>query len=189
MIPFYADVDAAYGRLSGDVAIAASAGVAVSGSGGAAGAGAADPRFAGDLRLRYLQTAGLFGTVEAGGGSVLATGIELRPLFVSRWALGRELGYPRLDMLIDSAALEVGVAFLHDPEPRSRSTARAFQAGLGLELPFFTTATGPLLGLHAGLRWTDASLAGQGAPAGFVSLTLGWQQIFSGHVVDYEERR
>lgn len=174
MIPVYADVDAAYGRLNGDVAIAASAGVA---------AGTSSPRFDGDLRLRYLQTAGVFGTVEAGSGSVLATGIELRPLFVSRWALGRELGYPRLDMLIDSAAIEVGVAFLHP------GSERAFQAGLGLELPFFTVASGPFLGIHAGARWTEASLAGEGAGAGFIALSLGWQQIFTGHVVDYEERR
>ena len=174
MIPLYAEVDAAYGRLSGDVAVAASAGV---------GLGASAPRLAGDLRLRYLQTAGLFGTVMAGDGSLLATGIELRPLFVSRWALGRELGYPRLDMLIDSAAIEVGVAFVH---PGSQ---RAFQAGLGLELPFFSVATGPFLGVHAGLRWSEDALAGQGAGQGFLALTLGWQQIFTGHVVDYEERR
>ena len=173
MIAVYADVDAAYGRLNGDVAIAASAGVA---------AGASKPRFDGDLRLRYLQTAGLFGTVEGGDGSVLATGIELRPLFVSRSALGRELGYPRLDMLIDSAAIEVGVAFLHP------GSTRAFHAGLGLEVPFFRTATGPFLGVHTGLRWTEASLAGNGAGAGFVALSFGWQQIFTGHLVDYEER-
>jgi hypothetical protein len=173
MIPIYADVDAAYGRLNGDVAIAASAGVA---------AGRPGPRFDGDLRLRYLQTAGVFGTVVAGDGTLLATGIELRPLFVSRWALGNELGYPRLDMLIDSAAIEVGVAFLH---PGSQ---RAFQAGLGLELPFFTVATGPFLGIHGGLRWSEDALAGQGTGEAFVALTLGWQQIFTGHVVDYEER-
>lgn len=182
MIPFlgvaYADVDAAYGRLDGDVAVAASAGVAVSSS-----EGEAVTRFDGDLRLRYLQTAGLFGTVEAGEGSVLATGIELRPLFVSRWALGRELGYPRLDLLIDSLAIEVGVAFLHP------GSERALQAGFGLELPFFTTASGPMLGVHAGLRWTDEALAGGAGGTGFIALTLGWQQIFTGHVVDYEERR
>lgn len=176
----FPDVDAAYGRLSGDVAIAASAGVS---------AGSGDPRIAGDLRLRYLQTAGVFGTVEAGNGSVVATGIELRPLFVSRWALGRELGYSRLDMLIDSAAIEMGVAFLHDTGGATRGLPRALQTGLGLELPFFANATGPFLGVHAGFRWSDAALAGQRGGAGFVALTLGWQQIFSGHVVDYEERR
>jgi hypothetical protein len=174
MIPVYADVDAAYGRLNGDVAIAASAGV---------GADASVARFDGDLRLRYLQTAGVFGTVMAGNGSLLATGIELRPLFVSRWALGNELGHPRLDMLIDSAAIEIGVAFVH---PGSQ---RAFQAGLGLELPFFSVATGPFLGIHAGLRWSEDALAGNGAGQAFVAVTLGWQQIFRGHVVDYEERR
>jgi hypothetical protein len=169
-----ADVDAAYGRLNGDVAIAASAGMA---------AGATTPRFDGDLRLRYLQTAGLFGTVEAGDGSLLATGIELRPLFVSRWALGNELGNPPLDMLIDSAALELGVAFLHP------GGGRALQASVGLELPLFPTATGPFVGVHAGARWNEDALAGNGAAAGFVAISLGWQQIFTGHVVDYEEHR
>ena len=61
MMPVYADVDAAYGRLNGDVAIAASAGVAAGPSNRDSGLG---PRFDGDLRLRYLQTAGLFGTVN-----------------------------------------------------------------------------------------------------------------------------
>lgn len=169
------DIDAAYGRLDGDLAIAASAGVA---------AGAPGARFAGDLRLRYLQTAGLFGTVEAGDERrVLATGIEVRPLFVSRWALGREIGRPRLDMVIDSAALELGVAFLH---PGSQ---RALQAGIGLELPLFEDATGPFFGLHAGVRWTEESLAGQSAGTGFVALTVGWQQVFTGHLIDYGERR
>jgi hypothetical protein len=113
----------------------------------------------------------------------VATGIELRPLFVSRWALGRELGYPRLDLLIDSAALELGIAFLHP------GGDRALQASVGFEVPFFTSATGPFLGVHAGARWTEDALAGNGGAEGFVAVGLGWQQIFTGHVVDFEERR
>ena len=158
MIVAFADVDAAYGRLAGDVAIAASAGAATGMTTATSGA-----RFNGDLRLRYLQTAGVFGTVEAGDHRLVATGIELRPLFVSRWALGRELGNPRLDMLIDSAALELGVAFRHPGLGLSR------QISSGGEGPVGANAAGPFIGLHTGLRWSEDALAGNGAGAVFVA--------------------
>src|SRR6185436_12121396 len=119
--------DGVYGRFEGDVAVVGAVGMT---------AGPRTPRISGDARFRYLSTAGLFVTYEDGPlvGSraeprrVFATGVELRPLFLARWAQGLEIGEPRVDLLIDSLALEIGAAFAGRP---------GLQAGLGLEIPIF----------------------------------------------------
>lgn len=184
--------DGSHGRFDGDLAIAGAVGMTV---------GPRGPRASGDLRLRYLSTAGVFGTYEDGPlvGSdaeprrTVAFGLELRPLFLARWATGRELGLPRLDLLIDSLALEVGAVFAQ-PEGARFGARPGLQAGLGLELPFFATASGPFLGLHGGARWSDAALSGgpldgPSDRALYLNITLGWQQLFGGHVVDMGDRR
>ncbi|MBX3209528.1 MAG: hypothetical protein KF764_31125 [Labilithrix sp.] len=190
--------DASHGRFDGDLGIAGSVGMT---------AGPRGPRAGGDLRFRYLSTAGLFAAYEDGPlvGSkaeprrVFAFGIELRPLFLARWATGRDLGMPRLDLFIDSLAFELGAVFVQ-PDGASfggggRSGGRpGFQAGLGLELPFFATASGPFAALHGGVRWSDAALSGgplEGPSdrALFLTVSVGWQQLFGGHVVDLGDRR
>ncbi len=176
--------DTSHGRFDGDLAIAPSVGATF---------GPRGPRVAGDFRFRYLSTAGLFLTYEDGplvGSSaqprrVFATGVELRPLFLARWARGLEIGEPRLDLLIDSLALEVGAAFAGRP---------GLQAGLGLEIPVFAKATGLFLGVHGGARWSDVALSGGplGGPSDrslYLALTLGWQQLFGGNVVDMGDPR
>jgi hypothetical protein len=184
--------DASHGRFDGDVAVAGSGGVTV---------GPRGPRATLDMRLRYLSTAGLFTTYEDGPlvGSdseprrALAFGVELRPLFLARWATGRELGNPRLDLLIDSVALELGALFAQ-PEGARFGARPGLQAGLGLELPFFATASGPFMGLHGGVRWSDAALSGGPVDgpsdrALYLTISLGWQQLFGGHVVDLGDGR
>lgn len=154
-----------------------------------------------DLRLRYLSTAGLFASYEEGPlvGSnadprrVLALGVELRPLFLARWATDSEFGRPRLDLFVDSLALEVG-AVLVEPEDARFGARAGLQMGFGLELPFFKTASGPFIGLHGGARWSDAALSGGplGGPSDralYLTLAVGWQQLFGGHVADLGDRR
>ena len=68
------------------------------------------------------------------------------------------------------------------------------QAGLGVELPFFATASGPFVGLHGGVRWSDAALSGgplEGPSdrALYLTISAGWQQLFGGHVVDLGDRK
>ncbi len=185
--------DASYGRIDGDVSLVAGLGVT---------AGPRGPRAAADLRLRYIDTVGAFVTYEdgpafgTGNGTdprrVLATGLELRPLFLARWLVGKELGNPRLDLTIDSLGLELG-AFFAQPTGAAFASRPGFQAGLGLELPIFTRASGPWLGLHGGARWSDAALAGDSLRgpsdrALFLSITLAWHQVFGAHVVDINDR-
>ncbi len=183
--------DTTYGRLDGDVTFVAGAGLTV---------GPRSPRGEVELRARYLETAGLFATYEDGvvlhadaePRRVLAGGLELRPLFLGRWLTGRELGSPRADLAIDSLAIEVG-AFLAQPMGGSLGQRPGLQAGLGVELPLLPRASGPWIGLHGGVRWSDAVLGGDpvGGPAdraAFLTITIAWHQIVGTHVVDVGDR-
>jgi hypothetical protein len=183
--------DATYGRLDGDIGLVGGVGVAV---------GPRSPRAAVDLRLRYMETAGLFFTYEDGkafGGSpepvrVLAGGLELRPLFIARWLTGRELTLPRVDLLLDSFGIELG-GFFAQPVGGTLGERPGFQAGLGLEVPILPKASGPWIGLHGGLRWSDGVLGGDAVQgpadrAAFLSITLAWHQIVGSHVVDVNDR-
>jgi hypothetical protein len=183
--------DTTFGRIEGDVGVVGGAGVAF---------GPRAPRAALDVRLRYLDTIGLFGTYEDASilgttsepRRVIATGVELRPLFLGRWLTGREIASGRLDLAIDSFGFELG-AFFAQPTAGSFSSRPGVQLGLGLELPFFAKASGPWIGLHGGVRWSDAALGGTGSDSPldrslYFAVTLAWHQLFVTHVVDAGDR-
>jgi len=185
------DTDTSYGRIEGDVSASVGVGATL---------GPRGPRAAADLRLRYLWTAGLFATYEDGPifGSasdprrVFATGIELRPLFLARWLQGLETGNGYLDLTIDSFGLELGAVFM-EPVGRSFGSRPGLQAGVGLQIPFLPHATGPVIGVHGGARWSDAALAGHAVDGPsdrslYLLVTIAWQQAFSAHVVDLGDR-
>ncbi len=189
-----ASPDGVFGRVDGDFAVAGGLGATF---------GPRGPRAAADLRARYMQMTGLFVTYEDGPllGSkaeperVLATGLEVRPLFLARWLLGGQLGLPLLDLVIDSLALELGASFAQ-PAGRSFAAKPGLQAGLGLEVPLFAKATGLFVGVHGGGRWSDTALGGGGPDtlgpsdrAGFVLVAIGWQQVLGGPVEARESRR
>lgn len=185
--------DTSHGRIDGDLA-------AVGGLG--ATFGPRSPRATVDVRLRYLWTAGAFVTYEdgplvSGSGAeprrVIATGLEVRPLFLARWLNGLESGSAYADLTIDSLGLELGAVFLQ-PEGGHFDGHPGLQAGIGWEVPILPRASGPLLGFHVGARWSDAALGGrtEAGPADramYFALTLGWQQVFGAHVVDLGDRR
>jgi hypothetical protein len=182
-----ADEDTTYGRIEGDVALSLGAGATIAPRG---------PRGAVDLRARYLDTAGLFVTYEDFGidpRRVLATGFELRPLFLARWATGRHAQKGRLDLFIDSLGLELGLA-LAQPEGASFASRPGLQLGLGVELPVFERATGFWLGVHGGLRWSDRALggndiAGPSDRSAYLTISLSWHQVITTHAVDVGDRR
>jgi hypothetical protein len=183
--------EASYGRVEGDVTAVAGAGVV---------AAARGARVEGELRLRYLESAGVFAAYEDGAAigagaeplRVLAVGLELRPLFLYRWLQGHELERPRLDLVVDSFALELGAAFVQ-PAGRGFASGTGIQAGIGLELPLLERVSGPWIGLHGGVRWAGDALAAGSARAAddrevFVALTLAWHQLFVAHWVDLGDR-
>jgi hypothetical protein len=191
--PASAKPDATYGRIAGDIGLVLGAGATF---------GPRSPRLSADLRFRYLETAGLFFTYEDGslvsssGTSaeplrVLALGFEIRPLFMARWLTGHELGAARADLMIDSLALELG-GFLAQPEGGTLGDQPGLQAGLGLEIPVFPRASGPWIGLHGGVRWSEAVLGGAAITgpddrALFGTITIEWHQLVGAHVVDLRD--
>ena len=182
-----ADDDTADGRVDGDLGLVFGLGVAVAGS----------PRGAAEVRLRYLETAGIFATYEDGFGGpdplrVFAAGLELRPLFLGRWVTGRELGIRWMDLVLDSFGMEIGT-FFEQTAHAPMNTPPGLQAGLGLELPLIGTVNGPWIDIHAGARWSDVVLEG-GAVRGptdravFVTVTVAYHRVFGAHVVDVNDR-
>lgn len=187
-------VDPTYGRLEGDLGVVVGAGGVVASRGVRAGA---------EVRVRYLETAGLFVTYEDGHvfgaalepESLLAGGFELRPLFLFRWLQGRESRRARLDLALDSIGLELG-ATVEQPSGGTFASRAGLEVGLGVELPIFETASGPWIAVRGALRWSEARLGGQGSDAtqgandrdAVLAITLGWHQILSAHLVDAGDR-
>jgi hypothetical protein len=179
-----ANLDTTYGRIDGDVGVVLGAGVTL---------GPSAPRGTVDLRLRYLDTVGLFGFYEDGfGGSdprrIAGGGFEIRPLFLGRWLEGVELSLAWLDLVIDSLGFELG-AFFEEPLGAGFATRPGLQASLGIEVPLLPRASGPFLGLHGGARWSDAaieeqSVMGPASRCAFLAVTLAYHRIFAAHLVD-----
>jgi hypothetical protein len=186
-----ADTDTSYGRVQGDLGIVVGAGATVADGG---------PRAEGEMRLRYLETAGVFATYEDGPAlrsgaeprRVFATGLEVRPLFLFRWLKGHETSREFFDLLVDSMGIELGAAFVQ-PSGTSFQSRPALQAGLMVEVPLFGAASGPWLGIHGGGRWSDGALQ-DGTTAGpddrsfYLSFSLAWHQVVLSHVVDVGDR-
>jgi hypothetical protein len=184
-------VEPSYGRIEGDVTLVAGAGGVVTPGG---------PRVTGELRARYLETVGLFATYEDGPlvGSasdprrIVAAGFELRPFFLYRWLRGLETHRARWDLFLDSIGLELGMIWAQ-PEGRSFASRPGFEGGLGVEVPIVAAASGPWIGLHGGLRWSDDTLASGSVRTGvdreaYLSITLAWHQVVSAHLVDVGDR-
>lgn len=128
--------DGVYGRFNGDLTL--TLGLGAEFQEGAHGAALA--------RALYYHTAGLTLSYADGFGRDLPVrraafaGIELRPLFLPRWALDLEFGCPLLDLSLDSLALGAGVFVAARTEP---DEARAgLELSLGLGVPLFAKAEG-----------------------------------------------
>jgi hypothetical protein len=187
-----ANAEPTYGRIAGDMTLVAGLGTVLA-SGG--------PRAEGELRIRYLETAGLFATYEDGalvGSSVeprrvLAGGLELRPLFLFRWLKGHETSHARLDLALDSVGFELGVT-LPQSVGSSFASRPGFEVGVGVELPILASATGPWIGLHGAIRWSDEALTSGEVQSDAdrelcLALTLAWHQVVWTHAVDVGDLR
>jgi len=183
--------DPSLGRVEGDVGV-------VAGLGGAFGPNS--PRALAEVRVRYLESAGLFATYEDGsilgetpqGSRAFATGLELRPLFLYRWLDGHETRRARLDLLLDSFGLELGAWFPQAPGAGFVAHP-GLEVGIGVDVPMGTSATGLWFGVHGGVRWGDRSLGAgvantQDDRALYLAVIVAWHQIMAAHLVDAGDR-
>ncbi len=182
-------VDGSYGRVEGDLLFNGSLGVSV----GEGGAG-----FDTHVGLLYLSTAGIYGRyAEAFGDEaaafdrLFATGIELRPVFLGRYALDLERGPAHVDLFLDSFALLLGATF-SDPIGPESTVVPGLEFGASIEFPILPSASGPYVGVLGLIRTTDDDLLGyrdadlieRGSSLVF---TLSWHQIFDSGLVDLRD--
>lgn len=152
--------DGVYGRLDGSLTLSGSVGAELE---------AAEPRAQLRLAAHYLWTAGVYGRYSEAFGSaderperVVSFGIDVRPLFLPRFALDLEQGPSFLDLTLDSLSLTAGSYFAsslpHQPAPprhRGFGERRGFETGLGLAFPLCGSARGLWLDARAERRFAD----------------------------------
>jgi len=103
-----------------------------------------------------------------------SVGVELRPLFLPRWALGYERGPAWVDLALDSAAIGFG-AYFSDAEADGRGTRGAWMS-LGLGAPLLGDASGPWIELRALRRFPDHAAAGVDAHNALF-VYLSWHHV------------
>jgi hypothetical protein len=124
--------DGVYGRFDGSLALAGSVGLEFEDS---------QPRAAVRFSAHYLWTAGVYARYADAFGTdermarALSFGVDLRPLFLPRFALDLEHGPALLDLTLDSLAL-TGGAYFEEPRAGSLGDQRGFETGLGVGVPF-----------------------------------------------------
>ena len=174
-----ADEAGGYGRFQGDVGLSLEAGLSES--------------FGGEsLALRgsvfYLSTVGLvaqyndsLGLHEQSLQRSFMGGVELRPLFMGRFAQNMEYGPAHLDLLLDSIGIGLGLY---------RQWAlpdHGMEVSLGLELPFLPQANAPFVALRGAMRWSlqaRTATVDPPAPTGMLTLSIGYHHLFATHAVD-----
>jgi len=143
--------DGVYDRFDGDLDL----GLALGAELGSAGTPAPIVRGS----AHYFSIAGLYaaGRFKASSDSAPALfdlGVDVRPLFVPRWAKGYETGPAFFDLTLDSLSLSLG-GFWSAKSDR-REAAHGFEAGLGFGLPLLAAAAGPWLEARGVLRYPDS---------------------------------
>jgi len=185
-------VDPSYGRIEGDVAVAPGLGFAAVARGAS---------LVGEMRIRYLETAGIFAVYEDGSvvGSAaeprrsLAVGTELRPLFLARYLQDLEVRRAWFDLIVDSLGLDLGAVFAQ-PAGESFGESPGLQVGLGFGVPLAIRACGPWVGVRAGIRWSEDALTtgrvrGADDRSAYLAVLLVYEQLFMTHAVDVGDRR
>ncbi|MBI4953704.1 MAG: hypothetical protein HY908_16890 [Myxococcales bacterium] len=179
--------DGLYGRFDGDLMLSAEAGPTESFPGEALSV---------RLGLHYLATAGVFAAYDESFGlaaqpvwRAFAGGVELRPLFLARFATDFEHGPALLDLFADSFALALGGYLAQLPTSACEPPVRCLDTGLvaaaSIELPLLPQIDGPFLALRTSLRWSEQEHV---ALDGMLGLTLGWHGIVPTHLVDASDR-
>jgi hypothetical protein len=145
--------DGVYGRFDGDLDLGLALGAELGSAGQAAPALRAS--------AHYFSIAGVYaaGRVKAGdesAPSLFGLGVDLRPLFVPRWARGYETGPGLFDLTLDSLSLSLG-AFWAQRAAHATEPSRGFEAQLGFGIPLLATAAGPWFEARGALRYPDGA--------------------------------
>jgi hypothetical protein len=163
--------DGVYGRFQGDTDISLKLGGMIRDAGLAGSVGGS---------VHYYSLFGVTGdyseslvadSLHARSASV---GMELRPLFLPRWALGLERGPAWVDLMLDSAALGFG-AYFTDAEAQERGSRGAWLS-LGVGAPLLASASGPWLELRALRRFPDQNGLGTESHNALL-LYLSWHHV------------
>jgi len=155
--------DGVYDRFDGDLDL----GLAVGAELGSAGRAA--PALRGTAH--YFSIAGLYlsGRLKAGddsASSLCSVGVDLRPLFVPRWAKGFETGPGLFDLTLDSLSLALGAFWAERARPAA-PRERGFEASLGFGVPLLASAAGPWLETRGLLRYPDNGARAEAILVGF----------------------
>lgn len=163
--------DGVYGRFHGDTDLSLKLGGMVS-----------DSRLAGSVgaSAHYYSMLGITGdyseslVTDALHTRSVSFGMELRPLFLPRWALDLQRGPAWLDLTLDSVCLGFG-AYFTDAGTALDDTRGAW-VSLGLGIPVLGHATGPWLELRGLRRLPDHELLGH-EPHNALLIYLSWHQV------------
>jgi hypothetical protein len=166
--PGTASGDGVYGRFDGDVDLGMGVGLR-----------AAAPGLGPNLRLtsHFMATVGLSvdltWPVLGDHDWSLGTGIDLKPLFLPRWALNLQQGPAFWDLLLDSLSVSGGPVF----QPLNDGRV-GFGLEVGLGLPLSSHAHGFWLNVRGASRWV-----GDAPPLGGL-VSLSWQAPWLSPAVD-----
>lgn len=160
--------DGVYGRFDGDLDVGVGLGARLSA-----------PGFGPNLRAsaHFLSSVGLVVDLTrpllGDTGWSLGTAIDLRPLFLPRWAFDLEQGPALVDLLVDSVSVSGGPVFhpLND-------AAVGFGLEAGFGIPLSQTSQGFWLDLRASGRWV-----GDATPWGGL-VSLSWHTSLLTPLVD-----
>jgi hypothetical protein len=183
------ETDGAYGRLDGDLLLQGGAGIALALGG---------PQLAFDARALYLSTAGIYvrytdacGQKNTAFERDIGLGVDVRPLFLGRWAQDKEKGPPRFDLLVDSLSFQFGAAW-QEKQGLAFATLPAFEIGIGLEFPLLAHASGPYIGMEglARIDGLDTTIHHDILAQGSLFLfTFSWHQMVKVGLSDFKDRR
>jgi hypothetical protein len=161
--------DGVYGRFDGSLTLAASAGAELEDG---------EPRGALKIAAHYMWTAGVyaryadaFGNADQRSTRVASLGVDVRPLFLPRFARDYEHGPALLDLTLDSLSLSAG-AYFGQPRSRDFGDERGFEIGLGFGIPLLSEARGPWLEARAERRFAD-----RGENAWLFTLALAYHAL------------
>ena len=145
-----------------------------------------------------------FGTDQPLRRSVMG-GVEVRPLFMGRWARDMQHGPPHLDLFVDSLALGLGLyrSWLQGPLCTATSGAPPLPSAPGgcrddgmelsasLDVSLLPQANTPFIALRGALRWSmldRSAIYDVPTPSGMLTLSFGYRHLFPIGLVDAADR-